>query len=207
MSVVNDRYRAYRGYRVTAEVYDLDMRRIDAQSARVDLPEDGVANDVLTLDFAASKTPVQFIKLKLFDEQGRQAGSNFYWRSDNEYKGANTLTGPATAGFQALGELARTKVAASYRTSVNGGNHFIDLRLKNTGRTVAFFTQIQWLDGARKPVRPSFYTDNFLCLMPGESRTVRIETALGKLPEAEYTLVVRGFNLDTREFKVKIDRP
>ena len=56
-------------------------------------------------------------------------------------------------------------------------------------------------------MRPSFYTDNFLCLMPGESRTVRIETALGKLPEAEYTLVVRGFNLDTREFKVKIDRP
>ena len=56
-------------------------------------------------------------------------------------------------------------------------------------------------------MRPSFYTDNFLCLMPGESRTVRIETALGKLPEAEYTLVVRGFNLDTWEFKVKIDRP
>ena len=96
--MVNDHYRAYRGYRVTAEVYDLDMRRIDSQSAAVDLPEDGVANDVLTLDFSASKTPVQFIKLRLFDERGKQAGSNFYWRSDNEYKGANTLTGPATAG-------------------------------------------------------------------------------------------------------------
>ena len=43
--------------------------------------------------------------------------------------------------------------------------------------------------------------------MPGESRTVRIETALDKLPEETYTLVVRGFNLDTREFKVKIRRP
>lgn len=60
----------------------------------VDLPEDGVANDVLTLNFAASKTPVQFIKLKLFDESGKQVGDNFYWRSDNEYKGANTLTRP-----------------------------------------------------------------------------------------------------------------
>ena len=207
VSVVNDHYRAYRGYRVTAEVYDLDMRRIDSQSAVVDLPEDGVANDVLMLDFSASKPPVQFIKLKLFDERGKQAGSHFYWRSDNEYKGANTLTGPATAGFQSLGELARTRVAASYETSVDGERHYIDLRLKNTGRTVAFFTQVQWLDGRRKPVRPSFYTDNFLCLMPGESRTIRIETALDKLPEAEYALVVRGFNLDTREFKVKIQRP
>ena len=207
VSVVNDHYRAYRNYKVTAEVYDLDMRRIDAQSARIDLPEDGVVNDVLKLDFSASKTPVQFIRLKLSDEQGRQVGSNFYWRSDNEYKGANTLTGPATAGFQSLGELARTKVAASYETSVDNERHLIDLRLKNTGRTVAFFTQVQWLDAGRKPVRPSFYTDNFLCLMPGESRTIRIETALDKLPGTEYTLVVRGFNLDTREFNVKIKRP
>ena len=183
------------------------MRRIDAQSAAVDLPEDGVANNVLTLNFAASKTPVQFIKLKLFDESGKQVGDNFYWRSDNEYKGANTLTGPATAGFQALGKLAKTKVAAAYQTSADGNRHYIDLRLKNTGRTVAFFTQVQWLDEQRKPVRPSFYTDNFICLMPGESRTVRIETALDKLSGEEYTLVVRGFNLDTREFKVKIKRP
>ena len=43
--------------------------------------------------------------------------------------------------------------------------------------------------------------------MPGESRTIRIETALDKLPGTEYTLVVRGFNLDTREFNVKIKRP
>lgn len=97
---------------------------------------------------------MQFIKLKLFDERGKQAGSNFYWRSDNEYKGANTLTGPATAGFQSLGELARTRVAASYETSVDGEHHYIDLRLKNTGRTVAFFTQVQWLDGRRKPCDP-----------------------------------------------------
>lgn len=207
VSVVNDYYRAFRGYRLTADVYDLDMRRIDTQSATVDLPEDGVANDVLKLDFAASKTPVQFIRLRLFDERGQQVGSNFYWRSTSEYKGANTLTGPATAGFQALETLAPTRLAASYKTSAAGGKHFIDLRLKNTGRTVAFFTQVKWLDGDRKPVRPSFYTDNFLCLMPGESRTIRIETALDKLPEREYTLVVRAYNAPAREFRVPVARP
>lgn len=206
VSVVNDYYRPFRG-KVAAEVYDLDMKRIDSRQASVDIPEDGVANDVLTLDFAASKTPIQFIRLRLLDEGGRQVGSNFYWRSDNEYKGANTLSGPATAGFQQIDRLARTKIAASYETSAERGCHFIDLKLKNTGRTVAFFTQVKWLDRERKPVRPSFYTDNFLCLMPGESRTIRIETALDKLPESEYTLVVRGFNVDAREFRVKIARP
>lgn len=206
VSVVNDTYAAHRGMRVAAEVYDLDMRRIDRREAVVDLPEDGVANDVLRLDFAASRTPVQFIRLRLFDENGTECGRNFYWRSDNEYKGANTLTGPATAGFQALETLAPTKLAASYATSTDDGRHFIDLRLKNTGRTVAFFTQVQWLDASRKPVRPSFYTDNFLCLMPGESRTIRIETALARLPQPEYTLVVRAFNVAPREFRIRIPR-
>lgn len=206
VSVVNDYYRSFRGYRVTADVYDLDMRRIDAQSATVDLPEDGVVNDIFRLDFAASKTPVQFIRLQLFDERGQQVGSNFYWRSNNEYKGANTLTGPATAGFQALEGLKSTKLTASYKTSVDAGRHFIDLRVRNTGRTVAFFTQLKWLDKAGKPVRPSFYTDNFFCLMPGESRSIRIETALDKLPDAAYTLVVRAYNAAPREFRIDIPR-
>ena len=91
------------------------MRRIDAQSATVDLPEDGVVNDIFRLDFSASKTPVQFIRLQLFDGRGQQVGSNFYWRSNNEYTGASTLTGPATAGFQALEGLKCTKLAATYR--------------------------------------------------------------------------------------------
>lgn len=206
VSVVNDHYRAYRNFRVTAEVYDLNMKRIDAKEARTDLPEDGVANDLFQLDFSASKTPVQFIRLRLFDEHGKQVGSNFYWRSDNAYEGPKTLTGPTTAGFQALETLAPAKVAVRYATSVEGGRHFIDLQLRNTGKTLAFFTQLQWLGADLKPVRPSFYTDNFFCLMPGESRTVRIETSLERLPEEEYVLVVRGFNLDRREFKVRIKR-
>ncbi|MDE5814903.1 MAG: glycoside hydrolase family 2, partial [Alistipes sp.] len=111
-----------------------------------------------------------------------------------------------TAGFQALETLVPTKLAVSYATSTDDGRHFIDLRLKNTGRTVAFFTQVQWLDESRKPVRPSFYTDNFLCLMPGESRTIRIETALDRLPQPEYTLVVRAFNVAPREFRIRIPR-
>lgn len=206
VSVVNDTYTALPGCRVTADVYDLDMRRIASRTATFDLPEDGVACDLFTLDFSGSKTPVQFIRLQLFDREGRRIGSNFYWRSDNPYEGADTMTGPATAGFQALGTLARTKLAATYKTSVGADAHFIDLQLKNTGRTVAFFTQVKWLDAAGKPVRPSFYSDNFCCLMPGESRTIRIETALDRLPDAEYRLAVRAFNAPQQEFRIPIDR-
>lgn len=207
VSVVNDHYRAYRGYRVTAEVYDLDMRRIDSQSATVDLPEDGVANDVLTLDFSASKTPVQFIRLKLFDERGKQAGSNFYWRSDNEYKGANTLTGPGDGGIPVA---RRTGPDPRRRVVRNLGGRRMPLHRPPTEKHRPHGGVLHAGTVARRAAqaRAAVVLHRQLPLPDaGESRTVRIETALDKLPGEAYTLVVRGFNLDTREFKVKIRRP
>lgn len=202
VSVVNDYYRSFSGYRVSADVYDLDMKRIFSRKATVDLPSDGVANDILTLDFSGSRTSIQFIVLTLDDENDRQVGSNFYWRSNNEYEGSGTLTGPATAGFGDIEKLGKTRLAVEYETSRRGGSHFIDLELRNVGKTLSFFTQVQWLDGAGKPVRPSFYSDNFICLMPGQRRTVRIETALKNLPAGEYSLVVQGFNTERLQFHV-----
>jgi mannosylglycoprotein endo-beta-mannosidase len=205
VSVVNDCFKAFNNYKVTAEVFDLNMKKIFAKEAAVNLPSDGVVNDVFKIDFPENITNVHFIRLKLYDEKGRQAGSNFYWRSNNKYEGTQTMTGPATAGFQDINKLARTQIKAQYKTRKENGKHFIDLELSNTGKTLSFFTQIQWLDKSGKPVRPSFYTDNFLNLMPGDKRKITIETSMNKLPDKEYTLVVKGFNVAEQRFVVKTD--
>ena len=204
VSVINDYYQAFANYKVTAEVYDLKMKKIFSKEAIIHLPADGVVNDILELSFSESTSSIQFIKLRLFDDKNNQVGSNFYWRSDNEYKGAKTLTGPATAGFQDISKLAKTKIAVQHSTQMRDGRFFIDLQLKNADKSLAFFTQIQWLDMEGKPVRPSFYTDNFMCLMPGETRNIRIETGINKLTKNEYQLVVKAFNADKQVFKVRI---
>lgn len=205
VSVVNDYYQSFSNYKVTAEVYDLNMKKIFSNQALVDLPEDGVVNDIFKIDIPETATSVQFIKLRLFDDKNRQVGSNFYWRSNSKYKGRKTLSGPTTAGFQDLNKLAKTKVAVKYTTSVKEGKHIININLKNTGKSLSFFTQLQWLDKDGKPVRPSFYTNNFICLLPGESEQVQIETDMKQLPDKEYNLVIKGFNIDKQTFKVKLD--
>lgn len=204
VSVVNDYYKSFRNYKVTAEVYDLESKKVFSKEANVNLPEDGVVNDVFKIEFPENISNVHFIKLRLFDEKGKQVGSNFYWRSNNKYEGKNTLTGPTTAGFQDINKLKSTKVQVKYKTQKQGDKHFITLNLKNTGKSLAFFTQIQWLDKAGRPVRPSFYTDNFINLLPNESAQITIETNMKYLPEEEYTLVVKGFNQDKQEFKIKM---
>ena len=203
VSVVNDYYQSFENYRVTADVYDLNMNKLFTKSVTIDLPEAAVANDIFKIEFPAKTTSIQFIKLRLFDAHNNQVGSNFYWRSSNTYKGRNALTGPATAGFQDINKLDQTTIDVNYTTSVESGKHFITLDLKNTGKTLSFFTQIQWLDDKGRPVRPSFYSDNFMSLLPGESQSVTIETAVANLSEASYSLVVKGINISTKKFKIK----
>lgn len=114
------------------------------------------------IDFPANITPVHFIKLRLYDERGKEVSDNFYWRSTNRYEGPETLTGPTTAGFEAISDLKPAKVSARYAQRTDEqGHRYIDVTLRNGGQALAFFTQLQLLDAGGKPVRPSFYTDNF----------------------------------------------
>mgnify|MGYP001067944604 CR=1 FL=1 len=203
VSVVNDYYQAYAGYTVTADVYDLNSRKVWSKSAKVDLPEDGVANDVFTIDFPENITQVHFIKLILKDEKNREISSNFYWRSNDKYQGKETLTGPASSGFEDLAKLGKAKLRTTYKTRKEANKYFIDITIKNTAASIAFFNQLQFLDGKSSPVRPSFYTDNFFSLLPGESKSVTIETNEKNIHEAnEPKLVVRGWNIETQTYKL-----
>ncbi|MCM1176847.1 MAG: hypothetical protein NC308_04015 [Clostridium sp.] len=204
VSVVNDYYRSFSGYRVVAEVWDIASRKVWSRSAVVDIPEDGVVNDIFEVEFPDGISPVHFIKLRLLDASGNQAGSSFYWRSDNVYEGPKTLTGPATAGFESIDGLAQANVSVKYTSRVEDGRHYVDVELKNSRKAIAFFTQLQWLDSEGKPVRPSFYTDNFFSMMPGETRRVTIETGLEDLPAGTYSLVVKGFNVKRKDNAVQV---
>lgn len=203
VSVVNDYYRSFSGYTVTAEVYDLNSKKVFNASAKVNLPEDGVANDVLTIRFPENITQVHFIKLRLKDEKGKEVSSNFYWRSNDEYKGKKTLTGPTSSGFEDLAKMKQARVKVNQKVRQSNGNYFVDVTVKNTSSVIAFFTQLQFLDETLKPVRPSFYTDNFFSLLPGESKTVTIETASTKLSDTTPVLVVKGWNIEKYQVQLK----
>ena len=202
VTVVNDFYKPFKGYAVRAEVYDFNLKKVAAKQARVDLPEDGLAHKVFALSFPADITPVHFIKLALEDEKGALVSDTFYWRSTNVYKGRKTVTGPCAAGFEDLAKLPAAALKAAKAVRVAGGSTFLDVTVENAGATLAFMTQLQLLDKAGKPVRPSFYTDNFFSLLPGEKRAVTIETESANLAGGD-ALVVRGWNAAPQRFAVQ----
>lgn len=201
VSICNDYYITYKGYKVKADVYDLDSRIVWSKQATVDIPEDGVVNDIFRIDFPADITSVHFIKLRLYNELGEEVANTFYWRSTDEYQGRKTLTGPASSGFEALSNLKPTKLKTSYSVSHNEGRYFVKINIVNSSSRLAFFTQLQLLNSEDKPIRPSFYTDNFFSLLPGERKTVIIETAEKDLP-SDPVVVVKGWNVKPVKFSL-----
>ncbi len=92
------------------------------------------------------------------------------------------------AGFQSLENLPKSALALA----VASGNGKLRATVENTGKNIAFMTRVQLLDEAKKPLRPTIYSDNDFCLMPGEKRTVAIEPPAGK----RYTVQAKAWNTD-----------
>ncbi|MCM1448901.1 MAG: hypothetical protein NC082_01020 [Clostridiales bacterium] len=194
VSVVNDYYRAFNDYTVTACVYNIDSKKVWEKSANVNMPADGVANDVITIEFPRNLYQVHFINLTLRDETGRQVASNFYWRSKDRYEGSKSLTGPCVSGFKSLQKMPRAVVSVKCDTEKRGQSTFTTVTLCNSSDKIAFFNMIELTDTEGSPLRPSFYDDNYFTLMPRESRTVTIETENSHIPQDGALLKVCGWN-------------
>lgn len=173
VSVINDYVEAQNGLKAKAEVYDLQSRRLSTVKAEVDVPADGVANDVLSISIPDDVTPVYFIALELTDAKGKVVSKNFYWCSTNKYEGKSTLTGPCTAGFEPLASMPEAKPTVTARFLSVGE---WEVTVKNSGRRIAFFCQLLLTDKALKPVHGTYYSDNFFSLLPGEKKVIIIRT-------------------------------
>ena len=163
--VTSDVYDAHR-LTVRARVYDFDSKRVWEKSAVVDVPGE-TAVDAFRIPMAdLNFTRPHFVALDLF-EGDRKIDSNFYWRSCDVYKGAKTMTGPCTAGFEALADLPRTKLNCAATSD--------GFEVRNVGDGIAFMVRIKGEDGDGNYVAPIHYSDNFFSLLPGESKTIRID--------------------------------
>ena len=194
VSVYNDRLEALEGLTVSATVYDINSRKVLTKSAILrHVPSDGVANDIIDLEFPAGISPVHFISLELRACSGRVLSRNFYWRSNAEYV-PGTLTGPCTSGFQSLRDMPAAKVQNSVKRRSDADNQYYDVTLKNVSRKIAFFNEVLLLGDDSLPVPYTFTTDNYFTLLPGESRTVTLEISHADAP-SNPGIHIEGWNV------------
>ena len=69
------------------------------------------------------------------------------------------------------------------------------MRLTNTGKTVAFFVRLQLVGADGEEALPVFWDDNYVSLLPGETRTLSATYRSADLHGAP-RVVVSGWNVE-----------
>src|SRR5690606_32584337 len=154
-------------------------------------PADGVVNDVFKIDPPHDLSQVHFIKLLLKNEQGEIVATSFYWESNDLYQGAWTMTGPAVSGFEDINQLDKIKL----NTKVHMEGEVITVNVTNPTQTLSFFTQVKLQNEQGIGIKPAFYSDNFFCLLPGESKTITISFLEATVPQMHMQVITDGFNV------------
>ncbi len=184
LQVINNLPTAVTGTaRVT--VYNLDGSVAATKEYPVSAAAD-LATGLGPLDASAATSPVYFVKLDLTDSTGKVVSSNFYWKAQADHE--DDLT--------AMDQMPVVKLDAQVSRADADGKTVVTVTVKNPTQHVAVMAHLQLRRKSGERVLPVYYSDNYLSLTPGESRTVTIEAATKDLNGEDAQVAVDGWNVD-----------
>jgi hypothetical protein len=170
------------GLSVEAELLNLDGSVQWQTRADLDSEEDSVVAP-FAIERPAGLTPVHFIRLRL-RRGGELLSENFYWRGLEEGR------------YQALRTLPRVPVEATTRRERRGDRYALATELRNKSATPAVMVRVVPVRAvSRDRILPAFLDDNFVALMPGETRTIHADIAVADARGEEPDVRVEGFNV------------
>jgi exo-1,4-beta-D-glucosaminidase len=205
VAVVNSRYEKFSDLTVIAHVYDNSLHETFSREAKADVDADGVAK-VLTLPAEAFSpgSPLYFVRLELQSNDGKIVSTNFYWLSPkkNVYEWGKTdyKYTPVSSyeDLTALQNLPKAKLEVN-GTSVSTANEpEVHLTLKNPSDHLAF--QVRFgvrRKGQDAEILPVFWDDNYIELMPGESREISAKYLRSADISDPLEMTVAGWNIET----------
>ncbi|HJY89872.1 MAG TPA: glycoside hydrolase family 2 TIM barrel-domain containing protein, partial [Candidatus Acidoferrum sp.] len=177
------------GLSIRAKVYSLENSVLLQHEEKKDAPT-GVT-EAFNLDLAPLlKGHVVLVKLELRDSAGSLVSDNFYW------------LGGESADYRKLNQLPMAQLAVTTSAGREKDLVKIHVRAENIGNTAAIETKFTLLesDGTTR-VLPAYYGDNYVSLLPGESREMDIESPSSSV-KTGLTLGLRGWNVSDKVVKV-----
>jgi glycosyl hydrolase family 2/Ig-like domain-containing protein/concanavalin A-like lectin/glucanase superfamily protein len=189
VTVVNTTREPKPALRLRSRVVSLENRVLLERVDKVDAPADDIVTLApLELKRVMEKERVVLVELTLTDANGTQFSSNTYWQSAADEDLARLSDLPN----QPL-ELSANAVHAQGQAPRSPEGSIVRITLQNRGRTPALLAKVTLLNAAGQRVLPAYYSDNYVTLLPGESRDIE---AICPAEGSECTRVsVAGWNV------------
>jgi exo-1,4-beta-D-glucosaminidase len=197
------------GATLVARVLNLDMTEKFTEARTLDLAP-GSHPRVLTIPELAGLSSTYFVDLRLRDAKGQTISSNLYWLStqpdDMDFPKSNYFVTPvkAYADLTALNELPAATVTATARVAASrdeAGREEVRVTLANPGKTLAFFMRLQIKRNSGDEVLPVLWDDNFISLLPGETREIRASYRASDRGAGRPVVAVSGWNVKGTEIR------
>jgi len=144
-----------------------------------------LATNLGVIDFPTTVSNVHFLKLELKDSTGKLLSDNFYWRALPANQ--DDLTD--------LNKLPTVTLGSQITRKDANGKSLITVTLQNPTTNIALMTHLQLrrkTSGER--VLPVYYSDNYISLLPNETKTITIEADLANLKGEDALVVIDGWN-------------
>jgi len=202
--VVNGRYDDHRGLKASAVLYNFDLTEKLRKTATVDVGPDG-KTQAFTMDVPSDLTNTYFLRLMLDDEKGARVSDSLYWLSTKPEKLGSineswtdfAVQMESTADFTALNTLAPVTLEGTSRFREVDGEQCAEVTVKNPTDTLAFMVHLAVTqEPGGDEVAPTYWQDNYFCLLPGESRAVTARFAPSSLNGKPPAVMVDGWNIN-----------
>ncbi|MCK9641604.1 MAG: hypothetical protein M0R39_17005 [Prolixibacteraceae bacterium] len=199
--VSNDGVGAMANFDAVISLYNIHSEKLFEKSVKVSTPENKTEL-VSELPAIVGDHEVYFLDLKLKKPTGEVVADNFYWLATqtdqmawDKYLWFYTPQ-KAYADFTKINTMLPVKPEVSKVSTTDGEEGTITLTLKNPTKAISFFTEIVLeKKAAGAPVLPQFLSDNYISLLPGETKTVVIKYHLKDLAGDQPVVKIQGINL------------
>ncbi len=166
-------------------VYNLDGSIAYQHDTPVTAPPATAAN-LGAVQFPATLSSVHFLKLELHDAIGKLISTNFYWRALPEHP--DDLTD--------MNKLPTVTLEAKAQRKDADGKRLITVTLHNPTANIAVMAHVQLRrKNSGERVLPVYYSDNYISLVPNESRTLTIEADLSVFNGEDALVMLDGWNV------------
>ena len=166
------------------EVVNMDGKSMAKKSAPLSSAEDSVSTPI-TMEYPADLSPVHFLRLTLV-QNGTVRSSNFYMR------------GVEQGDFTAIRTLGKASVRATTASEQRNDRWFLTTTLQNTSTTPALFVRAKAVrEATGDRILPAIYDDNYISLMPDETRIIKTELRNADARGEKPKVVIGGYNVQS----------
>jgi len=201
--VVNDKLEDKNSCTLKLRVFDINSNLKFEKDIAVNLKANS-SQEILSLADLKIKS-VYFIDTRLIDKSGKEIDNNFYWISPKadilDYEDTSEawyVTTPSKqyADFTALNTMPKVEIESKMTVKKDDSKTNFRVTLKNKSNKIAFFIHMAINDkNSDETIVPVIWSDNYVSLLPGETKVLNAEINNSKLEGKKMELAIDGYNL------------